>query len=152
MKIAVTGHRHQRLLGKEDLVQASMSDFLDMFRLRPTLISGLALGVDTIWAQVGLARNYDVIAAVPFLDQPSKWSTANQIIYREIIDRCKEVKVVCEGSYSPEKYIIRDRWMVDQCDLLVGYWDGTEGGGTYETIKYAEQVGKQHVIYRVDEL
>jgi uncharacterized phage-like protein YoqJ len=38
----------------------------------------------------------------------------------------------------------RNEWMVDHCDILYAFWDGTSGG-TANCVKYAAQIGKPYV-------
>ena len=33
--------------------------------------------------------------------------------------------------------------MVDNCDLLIGCWDGVKAGGTWNCLKYAMNLGKE---------
>ena len=33
--------------------------------------------------------------------------------------------------------------MVDNCDLLIGCWDGVKKGGTWNCLKYAINLGKE---------
>ena len=40
----------------------------------------------------------------------------------------------------------RNKYMVDQSDLVIAVWDGKKVGGTWNTIKYAKSKEKQ-VIY-----
>jgi len=44
---------------------------------------------------------------------------------------------------SPGAY--RSEWMVQNCDLLVAYWDGSDGG-TGNCVKYAKSVGRDVAI------
>lgn len=52
-----------------------------------------------------------------------------------------EIVVVCEPGVKFSKYQVRDEWMVDHCDELWAFYDGTKGG-TRNTVEYAFKVGK----------
>jgi len=39
--------------------------------------------------------------------------------------------------------------MVDDCDIVMGVWDGVENGGTYYTLKYAQDNNKEIILYDV---
>ncbi len=39
----------------------------------------------------------------------------------------------------------RNEWMVDNCDMLVAVWDGTDGG-TYNCIDYAKRMKKPRIL------
>lgn len=36
-----------------------------------------------------------------------------------------------------------DKWMVNNSHKCIAFWDGIEAGGTYNTMRYAQQQGKQ---------
>lgn len=40
-----------------------------------------------------------------------------------------------------------DKWMVDNSQKIIAFWDGIESGGTYNAMRYAERQGKslQHI-------
>ena len=45
--------------------------------------------------------------------------------------------------------ILRDRRLVDDCDVLLAVWDGIRVGGTWDTIKYAQE-NRKRIIF-IDE-
>ena len=148
MKIAVTGHRPQKL-GREwdgigpvsDYVRSLMSDLLIQKSTDDQIqgISGMALGIDMIWAEVLISHGHPVIAAVPFKGQERVWSESAQKRYWGILNHpLVQTHYVSEGGYEPAKLQIRNQWMVDQCDLLLAFWDGS-AGGTYNCITYARK-------------
>lgn len=153
MKIAVTGHRPDKLGGytaqeQHKVIRRHMRDRLQFIaslssKMEPdiTLISGCALGIDQFWMEVGLHMGLKVIAAVPFLGYDSRWPNTSREEYRKLLDKCSEVLYISEPGYDPAKLQIRNEWMVDNCDLLVAYWDGSKGG-TKNCYDYAIKVGK----------
>lgn len=83
MKIAVTGHRPPKI-GNEwdgigyysDRIRGFLQGVIDTCLPNEpdlTLISGMALGVDMIWAELAISNNLPLIAAVPCFGQESKW-------------------------------------------------------------------------------
>ncbi len=144
MYIAVTGHRPKRL-GNEYDYKGPYSDYIDfelrkiIEKLKPThMISGMALGVDTIFAHLALEKNIPLIAAIPFKGQENNWLPKNQEEYFNIINHSlTEKRYISEPGYVAWKMYKRDRWMVDNCDHLIVVWDGQPGGGTYSTLQYA---------------
>jgi len=48
------------------------------------------------------------------------------------------------GKAAP---IARNREMVDACDLVIAFWDGRKHGGTWFTIEYAREQGKEVKLY-----
>lgn len=160
MKIALTGHRPQKIgQPPEWLGQGPASDYIRREILKflveqnkkgnkLTLISGMALGCDLIFADIAVRANLPLIAAIPFEGQSRVWSKENQIIYNKILEYPKCTKhVVCDGGYSAKAMQVRNEWMVDNCDMLIAVYDGTSGG-TGNCVKYAEQIGKEY--FRID--
>lgn len=150
--VAVTGHRPHKLGGEWDLegpvsakLFAALRRALD--ELRPSsVISGMALGVDTAWALVGIERGIPVTAAVPFEGFDARWSPAARRRYAEILSHPLVTKViVAPGAYNPHKLQVRNEWMVNRCDLLLAVWDGTLGG-TANCVRYAQRVGRRMVV------
>lgn len=140
MIVAGTGHRAHRLQGRDSQVQGAIFDLLN--ELKPTeVISGMADGFDMYLALAALELDIPLTAAVPFMGHGSRVS---QEVYDFIKSAAKQVVYTCEYEYKGAwQYLLRDQWMVDNCDLLLACWDGVEGGGTYNTIKYAESVGRE---------
>jgi uncharacterized phage-like protein YoqJ len=139
--IAVTGHRPNKLGGYSDVTFIrlhALATFM-LKRLQPAaVISGMAQGWDMEVAQAALDMQVPLIAAIPFEDQDKLWSMATQARYAGLIKRASQVELVSPGTFTPEKFHRRNRWMVDHCERLVALWDPTErAGGTYETMQYA---------------
>ena len=156
MIICATGHRPHKL-GKEYNLKGPYSEFIYEFMMNfiagnsPTkIISGMALGVDQLWAIAGIRSGIEVIAAIPFIGQESVWPQSSQQLYKEILkSNLVEEKIISDGNYSIEKMHIRDKWMVDNSDLVFAVWNGT-GGGTQYTVDYAKEQNKEIEILNPD--
>ena len=108
-------------------------------------ISGMALGVDMICAEIvlELKKTYPQITlecAIPCETQAARWSE----IYREryfntIISSDKET--LLQTQYTADCMMKRNKYMVDKSDIVVAVWNGSKGG-TANTVKYAKQSGK----------
>lgn len=150
--IAVTGHRPPKIGGygnkeAERAIRRHMRDFLkeapdgELF-----LISGGTLGIDKLWIEVGLHLELPVIAALPFEGYNDKWPDASKKKYEELLDKCWEVSYISLPGYEANKFQIRNQWIVDNADILVAYWDGSESG-TQNCVEYAiNQEKKVHVF------
>lgn len=166
LRIAVTGHRPNKLwgydlynpkyiaLGKEikntilDLKQG-LNVSGDVGLVNNTdceLISGMALGVDTIFALIALKlkredNSYSLHCAIPCKNHSSKWFGESVKQYNNILNLADSVHYVTNGNYTNQCMQLRNEYMVDRCDVLIAVWDGTQGG-TANCIKYAREVGK----------
>lgn len=156
-RVAFTGYRPQKLpfFGEDDPL------FIDLLkRLRGQIvkfiedgatefISGMALGVDTYCAEIVLDLqkqypNITLFAAIPCADQARLWSTAQQEHYRELLSKCNSKKVLAE-HYTKGCMNKRNRFMVDNCDILLAVYDG-KPGGTMDAVKYASGVGRKIIV------
>ena len=115
-------------------------------------VSGMAIGVDTWFAEAVLQAQQDIphielIAAVPFEGQEGRWPKQTQERYHRILDQCAHVHTVCDGGYSPTKMQQRNEWMVDHSHLTIAVWNGQEGG-TGNCVEYAR--ARDHKIIHID--
>lgn len=141
MIIAATGHRPHKLGGYNLATRRSLSGFAtDVLReLHPDrVISGMAQGWDQAVAVACIALDIPFIAAVPCPDQEKPWPPEAQDSYRRILDHAAEI-VTVSPHYSSSAMLKRDKWMVDAADQMLALWDGNIGGGTANTIAYAEK-------------
>ncbi len=146
MIIGVTGPRPQNLWGWNvpnpiyDYVKLELTKKL--IALKPTkVISGMALGVDTLVVELCIELNIPFIAAVPFKGQESKWNKELQDKYKELLSKALEIVIVSDGGYSIDKMQIRNKWIVDNSDLIIGVWNGSPGG-TANCVRYIKEVNK----------
>jgi len=152
--IAFSGHRPNKLGGYNlpNPTYIYVCQEIDKLlrQLNPDkVISGMALGVDQWAANIAMKLNIPVLAAVPFEGQEKKWPPKSQNIYHKLINKCSEVVYICPPGYTNKKMQIRNMWMVDQCDILIGIHDGSEGG-TGNCLKYAYTVKNAKDIFIIN--
>lgn len=149
MIISGTGHR-PHYLNEEYNYDGPLSQWI-MDETRRILIeknpsevtSGMAIGYDTMLALVTLELNIPLFAAIPFKGQESKWPKSSQEIFHKILaNSLTTTVIVCDGGYAGWKFIQRDKFMVDRADEVLACYNGEEKGGTYQTVKYANDKGK----------
>lgn len=147
MKIMVTGHRPERLKGREKEVEKWLD--LQLYKFKPPVIaiSGMANGVDQIFAKLALRRNIPLAAALPY---KKTWDSYHPIV-QNILLKASEV-VYARDKYSRYAYYERDCMMVDAADIVLAVWDGIEIGGTWLTIDYARKQGKEIIYFPWDNL
>jgi uncharacterized phage-like protein YoqJ len=117
-------------------------------------ISGLAIGVDMLGAEtVALCRCFggpevELIGAMPFPAQSSKWPTPTRNHFDDVCKLCNEVVVISRGEYHPSKMQLRNIWMVNESDYVIAIWDGISKGGTLNCIKYAQEQKKPVLLIK----
>ncbi len=165
LAVNVTGHRqilpanHQGGLWPDSdpavaahhrLVMGRIAQILAFWHEKNNLmqcISGMALGADTIFAEAvihmkALDWPIQLIAAVPFAGQESRWNGSAKAKFHAILSQADVVKVVSPGGYSAHKMQTRNQWMVDNSHFTLAVWNGVQKGGTWNCIQYARQQGK----------
>ena len=146
-----TGHRPQKLpwgmneddprcLALKREIAARLDAVYELGYRR--FLCGMAIGCDMYFAEAVLAlreKYGDVTleAAIPFGDQPGRWSQKLRLRYNKLIDSADQVTVLQYG-YTPDCMMRRNRYMVDHASLLLACYDGRPGG-TMNTILYAER-------------
>lgn len=157
MKIALTGHRPDKLNNEYNLdgpwsthIRTKLQEIID--DLKPTLIiSGMALGCDTIWALLAKANGIPLMACVPFPSQPNVWRKENRDLYYELLNYAEltgGVKITGTDPYTAWKMEVRNKYMVNEADVVIAVYNGDESGGTYNTVKYMKSIDKSMV--RID--
>lgn len=138
----VTGHRPPKVGGyqtpnpTEQWVRSSLRTIMERLKVRHedlTAVTGMALGVDTIFAEVCLELDIPFTAALPFKGQENRWPEESQNKYRTLLKRAAVVVVVDEipayrSDHFPGKMACRNRWMVDHSEMTIAVWDGSPGG------------------------
>ena len=130
MKIAVTGHRPQRLKGQEKLIKRWAVKQLKSLQPSEVYV-GMAQGVDQIVALAAKNMGIPVVCCYPFPKNSFHPTEEHIMDGNRIVFVCPE--------YSRKSYIKRDQYMVDHADLLLCVWDGLGHGGTFETMRYAQK-------------
>jgi hypothetical protein len=170
MVICATGHRSDKLgCGKGDdwsskspklqparkQIEEKLRAILDFQVLagetKFELISGMALGVDQLFFSVGhqLRKEYAeqgiaivLTAAVPCIEQDGIWKDDCKISYAAMLKAADKKVRISNKKYENDKGCMqrRNRFMVDNADMVLAYHDGSEGG-TKNCIDYAKSVG-----------
>lgn len=131
--IAITGHRDYP-------DRAALYRGLDSMRARQYYLGG-ARGVDSdaleyiARTQPGSVRT--VVVPNRVIDQPLSSQTAIKRYATNVIEL---------RNTGPDRYMVRNRFMVDHSSRTVAFYDYRGRGGTYNTIEYARSKGKLGVV------
>lgn len=147
--IAATGRRPDKLGGFSRPVWCSLVSHARTI-LEVTepavVISGMALGWDQAMARAALDLDIPVIAALPFVGQADRWPRhARDDYFRLMAEVTTKINVWKQPGYETEDIrgalLARNRWMVDNCGLVVALWGGSPGG-TGHCVGYAKSVNR----------
>lgn len=143
MIVAFTGHRPEGL--GDDVAGAWIAIKEFLLTERPErVISGMALGVDSFAFDIAVDLGIPVTAAVPWVGHSSNWPAEERERYLKRLERATEVKVTSDvQDFALWVYSTRNRWMVDNSDLLVGIWNGSHDGGTWDALQYSRRLKRE---------
>lgn len=152
MIVGVTGHRPDKIGGYWYIapLRVAVRDAIvaELARLGPErALTGMALGVDQDFAAACVELKIPFVAVIPFVGQDKRWPPGDRDRYDRLCAAAERVHVTSEGGYAPWKMQARNRWLVDNCDVLLAVWDGSSGG-TANCVRYAQKVGRE--IKRID--
>ena len=157
---AFTGHRPQKLkyLNKPDdercmRLKERLNEavkYVISYRGVTKFLSGMALGVDMLAAEVGLELRegnprITLECVLPCADQNIKWSKKERGRYDNILSRCDKI-VTLQEAYTSDCMQKRNRYMVDKADIIIAVWDRRINGGTAKTVEYAQSINKPVII------
>lgn len=159
MKIAITGHRPNKLGGYAECslhesIRGHMNSLLhDLHKehAKIELLSGGALGIDQWWLKAGISMSIPVHAILPFEGFDNKWPQESRDELKNLLDKCASVRYCTD--YSPPDYssIVgamykRNLALVNECDLMIAYWDGSNGG-TANAVAAANRAKRSILIF-----
>lgn len=157
MNICVTGHRPHKLYGY-DLSDIRWQNLKEQFKRMlieedcTEAISGMALGVDTVFALAVLelkeeGRDIKLHCAIPCRNHSSKWYAESKKLYDDILSKADIVTLVSDQPYAPYLMQKRNEFIVDHSDAVIAVWDGSPSG-TANCVNYAMKNNKK--IYRIN--
>ena len=107
-------------------------------------ISGLAIGVDTMFAEavIELRKKYKNITlegAIPCRNQDEKWNAEAKKRYAKIKKECDFLTYISD-EYTKTCMNDRNKYMVDHSSVVIAVWNG-EPSGTGNTVRFAKERG-----------
>lgn len=156
LKICFTGHRPKGLPWGYNEASESCIRFKNVMYdiLKKAIIngynyfiSGMAIGIDMICAEIILKLKEDfpdvvLECAIPCKHQERFWPQRQQARYHSILKKADLIHFVSEDEYLDDCMNNRNRYMVEQADVVIAVWNG-KPSGTKNTIKMAKELGKK---------
>ncbi len=158
--VAFTGYRPEKLGFPED----SLNEKYIRFRSLQTqvikrlielgydsFISGVARGFDLWTAEEIIELKSEIstlklICAVPFPAQDKQWNVSERQRRESVLLHSDKI-VMVSPAYTKNCFLKRNRYMVDNADVVVCCFDGQKGGTAY-TVEYAKK--KQKTVIQID--
>ncbi len=115
--------------------------------------SGMAQGFDIICAECVLElkhkfRDIRLVCALPFEKQERSFSADWRNRYYDLLETADDVVYIFK-DYHSWCFQERNKFMVDNSDFVVCWYDG-KAGGTRNTIKYAQKLNRYIVNLNVE--
>jgi uncharacterized phage-like protein YoqJ len=157
-----TGHRHKALPWGSDESDLRCAAFKSNMRFTvenlivesgyKKFISGMAMGADTICAEIVLMLkniypHIHLECAVPNYVFAESWAVEDIRRYSSILTRADDINFMNESKlYSKRDLIERNKYMVDSSELVIAVYIDGEMGGTKNTIDYARYRNKEVIV------
>lgn len=140
VKVAITGHRPEQL---NDMVWVRQVLAEVLTELQPDLLfQGMAAGVDLLSAVVARENNINYVACRPWATHTPR--VEDEELYQAVLNNAFRVDIVdpADSYVGPWLYHNRNKYMVNNADLLISVWNGSPKGGTAACTKYAKGENK----------
>lgn len=167
MIVSFTGHRPDKISGwglsagaVEVAIRKSVAEEIESLVAEgaTTFVSGMAPGFD-LWAadevlrlraEGRIAATVRLRLAVPYPGFERSFAAEYRPLYESVVAAADEVVYVCPG-YHHGCYARRNDFLVECAEVVVAYYEGTEGGTRY-TLRKAEKLGRRVVNLHQREL
>ncbi|MBC7886706.1 MAG: hypothetical protein H7Z13_02375 [Ferruginibacter sp.] len=144
IKIGIVGHRFFKDPGSAAYVANECDNLLTLFSsYDPELVvvSAIAAGADSIFAQAALDRHFRLEIVRPFDNYVSDFITKPAKSNYELLRSAASSETVLNyTNRSATAYATAMQWVARSSDILVAAWDGLPArgmGGTADAVDYA---------------
>lgn len=154
MRIGISGHQRLRTPDGWSWVRQEVRNLLASVPAPVVGITSLAIGADTLFAQVILELGGSLEVVVPFSDYEETFGEApSRQEYRHLLSRAAKVEVLQKKGSDDEAYHAAGKRVADLSELLVLVWDGKSAaglGGTADIAEYARVCRKTTIHLNPD--
>lgn len=151
LRIGITGHRDLR---EEDIeaLSSSLADAVNKLReanqdRQIQMLNALASGADRLAADYAIKSGMELVAVLPFSAEMYEEDFADGELteFRKQLKSASDViipehSVLGKMQNRDDGYRAAGRYIADNCDYLIAFWDGAsgtdEGCGTGDIVKY----------------
>lgn len=135
-----TDKRHAELLKRID---EAINTAIEMGAKK--FICGNAQGVDTWAAQIVLAKKSQNPQIILEIAKPFENHNDFDRQCAEVCQKADIVNVVSNEKSIKASFFVRNKYMVDNSDIIIAVYDGSKGGGTKWTFDYAVEKGLETI-------
>lgn len=146
--LGVTGHRPDKLPSDKPRLIRFASTMIEL-HAPAKVLTGMALGWDSIVAEACRRLRVSFDAYVPGLRQERLWLPEDQLQYHFLLSKAARVVHVTDGPCDDPAFELRNRRLVDDCTRLAAFWNGSLGG-TANCVRYAVSVSRPYINWFKD--
>lgn len=142
MKVGITGHQYLEDLHSWDWIKVEMNDLLTKVPKPLVGITCLAVGVDSLFAELVLQHSGAIEAVLPFPEYAQELQAHERTKYQGLLAAASAVTILQKKQSNQQSYLEAGKRMVDIADLLLAVWDRKPAkglGGTADIVEYASQ-------------
>lgn len=149
-RVMATGHRPQALTEEEQLWSKKELK-KTLLRLRKfhgaqEIISGMALGVDTWWAEGALELGLPLAAYIPFETQAERWTHEQRQRWQALRSAASR-ELVLGDHYQVWLLHARNDAMIRDSELCVAVWKESKlTGGTFSAVQKVRKLNKPLIL------
>ena len=137
----ITGHRDlpaEKIEYVKEILRQKVQYAIENGYIR--FLSVFADGTDLLFASIISEKKNEhpdirLEAVIPYR---GRLKTKNSD-FQSLLKHCDQITVASE-DYTPSCYMRRNRYIVDESQLVIAVYDGRNRGGTWATIKYADSL------------
>jgi hypothetical protein len=151
VKVGITGHQSLTDPQGWDWVKLEMDAQLTKLTEPIIGLTCLAVGADSLFAQLVLQHHGSIEAVLPFPGYEGRLQPHHRHEHRRLLDRASKVTTLPRQSTDEESYLAAGKSVVDLAELVIAVWDGKPAkglGGTADIVEYAR--GKRKAIVQLD--
>lgn len=146
MHVGISGHQRLNDPGAWAWVRRQLRDCLKPLPPPTVGVSSLAVGADTLFAELVLSLGGSLEVVVPFGGYEETFAAEDERrAYRRLLGRAARVEVLPRHGTAEEAYYAAGKRVADRSALLILIWDGRPAaglGGTGDIAVYARRTHK----------
>jgi hypothetical protein len=142
VKVGITGHQSLAEPQDWDWVKLEMDALLTKLPEPIIGLTCLAVGADSLFAQLVLQHHGSIEAVLPFPGYERKLQVHDWEEHRRLLTGAAKVTTLPRQSTDEESNLVAGKNVVDLADLVIAVWDGQPAkglGGTADIVEYARR-------------
>ena len=150
MKVGITGHQQLEDARNWEWVRTEMDDQLVKLGRPLVGITCLAVGADSLFAELILQHGGSLEAILPFPEYEQELPVPQRDRYHALLSLASATTVLEKRDSKEDAYFEAGKKVVEAADIVLAVWDGRPArgpGGTADIVEYARQENKRIIRF-----